>query len=52
MTRIADPAVPRNASAPKEEPKFLTPEAVSRIHHYGGTILGSDRYVAPRMESG
>lgn len=33
----------RNPSCPKDGPMPLNPDAVSRIHYYGGTLLGSDR---------
>lgn len=33
----------KNASCPKEGPMMLTPDVVEDIHHYGGTMLGSDR---------
>ncbi len=36
-------AVARNPSCPKEGPLALTPDAVASVHHYGGTMLGSDR---------
>jgi 6-phosphofructokinase 1 len=32
-----------NLSCPKTGPVLLTPSTVADIHHYGGTMLGSDR---------
>lgn len=36
-------AAARNPSCPKEGALVLNPDAVASIHHYGGTVLGSDR---------